>query len=80
MSGHMQRILQAAGQAAPEVKPILELNPKHPLILRLCQEQDDAQFNDWSLLLLEQAQLNEGTSLRNPAEFVQRMNKLLLSV
>jgi molecular chaperone HtpG len=76
MSGHLARLLKAAGQKVPEVKPILELNPHHPLVQRLKSEQ--ARLADWSALLLEQAILAEGGQLDDPAAFVRRVNALLL--
>ncbi|HWK72451.1 molecular chaperone HtpG [Pollutimonas sp. M17] len=78
LSPHLLRMLQAAGQAAPEVKPILEINPEHALIARV-QDAPDADFGEWSLLLLDQAMLAEGASLSDPAAFVKRMNRLLLN-
>ena len=76
MSQHLQRLLKAAGQSAPATKPILELNPKHPLVKRL--KPNDEQLGEWSALLLDQAVLAEGGQLDNPAEFVKRMNSMLL--
>lgn len=77
LSPHLLRMLQAAGQAAPEVKPILEINPEHPLIARV-QDANDADFAEWALLLLDQAMLAEGAQLKDSASFVKRLNKLLL--
>mgnify|MGYP001473394081 FL=1 len=77
MSPHLLRMLQAAGQPTPEVKPILEINPDHPLVRRI-SEVDEADFEDWATLLLEQAMLAEGALLDEPAAFVQRLNRLLL--
>jgi molecular chaperone HtpG len=77
MSQHLQRLLKAAGQKAPDNKPILELNPNHPLVLRLKHESDEGLGN-WSALLLEQAILAEGGHLDDPAAFVKRVNELLL--
>ena len=74
----LERILKATGQSLPESKPILEINPEHPVITRLQQEQDAASFTEWSLLLFEQALLSEGGQLEDPAGFVQRLNTLLL--
>ena len=76
MSGHLARLLKSAGQKAPESKPILELNPKHALVQRL--KYEEARLADWSLLLLEQAQLAEGAQLDDPAAFVKRVNQMLL--
>jgi len=79
LSGHMQRILKAAGQDVPMVKPILELNPQHALIQRLQHEQDDDRFAEWANILFEQSVLAEGGQLEDPAGFVQRLNKLLMA-
>ncbi len=79
LSPHLLRMLQAAGQEAPEVKPILEINPDHELIARV-QQADDSDFQEWALLLLEQAMLAEGASLQDPATFVKRVNRLLLKL
>jgi molecular chaperone HtpG len=78
MGLEMQRILQAAGQKVPEIKPILEINPSHALINRLHDIQDDNLFAEWVFMLFEQAVLAEGGQLDNPADFVRRVNKLLL--
>jgi len=78
MSQHLQRLLKAAGQAAPESRPILEINPGHPLIARV-RQASDADFGPWARLLLDQALLAEGAALEDPAAFVRSMNNLLLS-
>ena len=77
LSGNLMRMLKAAGQAAPESKPILEVNPDHPLVQKL--KYEDAKFADWSHILFDQALLAEGGSLTDPASFVKRLNELLLS-
>lgn len=77
MSPHLQRMLRAAGQAAPTVLPILEINPDHALIKRI-ETADESQFGDWSALLLDQALLADGSQLSDPVAFVKRMNSLLL--
>jgi molecular chaperone HtpG len=78
MSAHLARMLKAAGQNAPEAKPILEINPHHALVKRLKEDAaDSARFDDWSRVLLDQATLAEGGHLENPAAFVRRMNTLL---
>ncbi|MYN08700.1 molecular chaperone HtpG [Pseudoduganella aquatica] len=80
LSGNLLRMLKAAGQAAPESKPILEINPNHPLVTRLKYENaDSTQFADWSHILFDQALLAEGGSLADPATFVKRLNEMLLS-
>ena len=78
ISGHLQRLLKAAGQKPPEARPILELNPRHTLVERLKASEGD--IADWSNLLFEQALLAEGGQLEEPAAFVQRVNRLLLDV
>ncbi|ARH00231.1 molecular chaperone HtpG [Legionella micdadei] len=78
MGMEMQRILQAAGQKIPPSKPILELNPDHTLIKRLHDISDESLFGEWVTMLFEQAVLAEGGQLDNPADFVNRINKLLL--
>ncbi len=77
MSPHLQRLLRSAGQEAPAVLPILEINPEHSLIKRIDQASDE-QFDDWSALLLDQAMLADGAQLADPVAFVTRMNALLL--
>jgi molecular chaperone HtpG len=79
MSTQLKRILEAAGQKAPESKPILEINPTHPLVKRIEGLQEGDEFNDLSLLLFEQATLADGQQLAEPAEFVRRLNRLLLA-
>ncbi|MGJ7918087.1 molecular chaperone HtpG [Massilia sp. LXY-6] len=79
LSANLVRMLKAAGQSAPESKPILEINPNHPLVTRLKYEDaDQARFADWAHLLFDQAMLAEGGSLSDPAAFVKRMNEMLL--
>ena len=80
MSFHLRRMLEAAGQKAPPTKPILEINPQHPLVQRLAQTSADTTFAELSLLIFEQATLSEGGQLPDPAAFVQRLNRLLLSL
>ena len=79
MGLEMQRILQAAGQQLPGSKPVFEINPQHALIKRLHAMEDDNQFSEWVVVLFEQAVLAEGGQLDNPADFVSRVNRLLLS-
>jgi len=78
LGGNLARILKAAGQKAPESKPILEINPKHPAVQRL--KYEESRFDDWVNLLLEQATLAEGGSLDDPAGFVKRINDLMLAL
>lgn len=76
----MERLLKAAGQQVTEVKPILELNPEHKIILRLREGLDEERFKEWTHILYEQALLAEGSSLPDPAGFVQRLNKLWIEI
>ncbi len=78
MGLEMQRILQAAGQQMPGTKPIFEINPEHALVKRLHATTDDERFKEWVLVLFEQAVLAEGGQLDNPADFVSRVNRLLI--
>ncbi|HCY64309.1 MAG TPA: molecular chaperone HtpG [Oxalobacteraceae bacterium] len=78
LSGNLVRMLKAAGQKAPESKPILEINPDHPLVQRL--KYEDARFDDWSHILFDQAMLAEGGALTDPAGFVKRLNQMLLDM
>ena len=75
LGGNLERILQAMGQDAPDAKPIMEINPDHPLIRQLNPEH--AQLEDWSRVLFDQAALSEGAPLPEPAAYVQRVNNLL---
>lgn len=77
MSAHMARMMEQMGQSIPKQKPVLELNPDHALVKKLDSLEDDAKLKEWSLFLLEQAQLAEGDQLEQPAEFIKRMNALL---
>ncbi len=75
---NLARILKAAGQNAPDSKPILEINPKHPAVLRL--KHEDQSFDDWAVVLFEQALLAEGGTLDDPATFVKRINQLMMAM
>jgi len=77
LSGNLARILKAAGQKAPEAKPILEINPTHKLVKRLETEAADNVFSDLTHVLFDQALLAEGGTLEDPASFVKRMNSLI---
>ena len=76
LSGNLERLLRAAGQKAPAVVPILEINPKHPLVKRVEGEPDE-RLPDWAGLLLDEAMLAEGAQLPDPAGFVRRLNTLV---
>ena len=80
MSANLQRVLKQMGQEAPAVKPILEINPEHPLVKKLDAEPDEDLFADLSKVLFDQATLAEGGQLEDPASFVRRLNSLMLSM
>ena len=77
LSGNLVRMLKAAGQSAPDSKPILEINPDHPLVQRL--KYEEAKFDDWAHIIFDQAALAEGASLVDPTSFVKRINEMFLS-
>jgi molecular chaperone HtpG len=77
LSGNLARMLKAAGQAAPDTKPILEINPTHKLVKRLENEAAEGLFSDLAHVLFDQALLAEGGTLDDPASFVKRMNSLI---
>ncbi len=79
ISGNLERLLKAAGQNTPSAKPILEINPRHPLVLRLKAESGE-RFSDWSRILFDQALLAEGGQLEDPATFVKKLNQVLLEM
>ena len=76
----LKRMLEASGQSLPETKPILEVNVGHPLLERLSGETDDERFSALSNVLLDHALLAEGRQIENPADYVARMNRLLLEL
>lgn len=76
----MRQILEASGQKVPDSKPVFEFNPGHPLIGKLDQETDSGRFDDLSRVLFDQAALAAGDSLKDPAAYVRRLNKLLLEL
>jgi len=76
LSGNLERLLKAAGQKAPTIVPVLEINPKHALVRRLESEGDD-KLPEWASLLFEEAMLAEGAQLPDPAAFVRRLNALM---
>jgi molecular chaperone HtpG len=80
MGMNLERMLKAAGQKVPGNKPILEINPQHPLVQRLKYEAEGTRFDDWSLVLFDQAVLAEGGQLEDPATFVKRLNALMLDM
>jgi len=80
MAMHMQQLMKQAGHEIPESKPTLEINPKHPILVKMDGETDDDRFGDWSRLLLDQAVLAEGGQLDDAAGFVNRMNELIIEL
>ncbi|NNE37912.1 MAG: molecular chaperone HtpG, partial [Gammaproteobacteria bacterium] len=80
MGRHLQQILQASGQQMPEMKPILEINPSHPLVMMLEDSLDSNQIDDWSHILFDQALLSEGGKLEDPATFVKRLNAIFMEM
>ncbi len=80
MGLQMRRIMEASGQKIPDAKPIFEINPEHALLRRLEQEKDETRFADLAMILFGQASLVEGRGLEDPAQFSDRLNKLLLEL
>ena len=80
MALHLQQLMRQAGQAVPESKPVLEINPGHPLLMKFDQEPDDDKFAEWAELLLDQAVLAEGGQLDDAAGFVRRMNSVFVEL
>ncbi len=80
MALYMQHLLKQAGQQLPDTKPVLEVNPSHPILAKMKEESSGEQLGEWSMLLFEQAILAEGGQLEDPADFVARLNKLMLDI
>jgi molecular chaperone HtpG len=80
MAMHMQRLLKEAGHEMPGSKPILEINPDHPIVKKLDTEKSKKKFADWSDILFDQALLAEGGQLDDPAGFVAKLNKMLVTI
>ena len=80
MGSQLARMMQAAGQAVPEAKPILEINPEHDLIIKLQDEQDEDRFKEWTSVLFGQAVLAERGHIEDPSTFARQLNKLLLNL
>jgi len=80
MAANLQRMLKSAGHDVPESKPIMELNPTHPLVMQLKAESDEAKISDWANILFDQALLAEGGQLQDPAMFISRMNTLFVEL
>jgi len=78
-TAQMQELMRSMGQAElPDVKPILEVNPNHKIIKKLKDKIKQKSFNDIAFLLYEQALIQEGVKLDNPAEFTERLNKVII--
>lgn len=80
MTTQMMKLMQAAGQAVPDVKYHFELNPEHSLVKLLADTQDEELFNQWVGVLFDQAALSEQGSLKDPSTFVQNLNTLLMKL
>jgi molecular chaperone HtpG len=80
MGLQMRRIMEAAGQAVPESRPIFEINTAHPLVEKLDREADEDRFGELASILFDQAWLAEGRQLQDPAAYIGRLNKLLLDL
>ncbi|QEQ96247.1 molecular chaperone HtpG [Neptunomonas concharum] len=80
MGAQMRQIMEAAGQAVPDSKPVFEINPEHPLIQKLDHEPDEDRFGELALIILDQANLSAGGHLDDPSAYVSRLNKLLLEL
>ena len=78
ISGNLERILKAAGQNTPNIKPILEINPEHDLIKKLDSYQGKKEFNEYSSVIFDQALLSEGGQLEDPVSFIKKSNQLLV--
>ena len=80
MNRNLERMLKEAGQPVPPNRPVMEINPDHPIVERLKEETDDQKFSDWTQILFDQALLAEGSQLDDPAGFVKRLNELMLAM
>ena len=80
MGRHLEQILKASGQNIPGSKPILEINPDHPIIKKIDGEKDNDLFTDWSHILFDQALLSEGGQLADPVNFVNKLNAMIVSM
>ena len=80
MGRHLEQILKASGQSIPGAKPILEINPDHPIIQKIIVEKDDDLFSDWSHILFDQALLSEGGQLTDPVGFINKLNSMIIAM
>ena len=78
-TAQMQELMRSMGQPdMPQIKPILEINPKHKIVLKLKDKTKQKSFNDFALLLYEQALIQEGIKLEDPSGFVKRLNDVII--
>jgi molecular chaperone HtpG len=80
MALYMQQMMKQAGHEMPSSKPVLEINPNHPLLARMTAETDDDKFKEWASVLFDQALLAEGGQLEDPAGFIHKLNSLMLEM
>jgi molecular chaperone HtpG len=80
MGSQMRKIMEASGQTVPETKPIFEINPDHPLMVKLDTESDEDRFSDLVAILFGQASIADNGQLDDPGDFSARLNKLLLEL
>jgi molecular chaperone HtpG len=80
MDASLERLLKSAGQTIVGSKPILEINPQHPIIQALKDEKEDTRFKEWTFILFDQALLSEGGQLDDPASFVKRINEMFVAI
>ncbi len=80
LTPQLRRMLEASGQTLPEAKPILEVNVDHPLLIRVAAETSDERFEELAKIVLDHALLAEGAQLDNPADYVRRVNQLILDL
>ena len=80
MALYMQHLLKQAGHSLPSSKPVLEINPTHPIVVRMQEQEDEERFSEWTSLLFDQAVLAEGGQLEDPAGFVSRLNALMIDI
>jgi len=80
ISTNLERVLKSVGQKVDHVRPIMEINPDHPLVQKLGEEHDAKRFEDWVEILFDQSLLSEGGQLDDPASYVNRLNELILTL
>ncbi len=80
LTPQLRRMLEASGQALPDARPILEINVGHPLLVKLAEERDEARFSELAHIVLDHALLAEGAQLESPADYVRRVNRLILDL